>query len=482
MVLVGVVALALAGMLVAWDWSKYDEPTKNRQVDEEMTTSVPLAALMYLWYGFNLDTREGQGGLGSSHWNSPGVGSAHRRGVTDEPAYGFYASDDVAVISQQLADMESAGINVILISWWGWGDSNFDGIYENGESEAMVRASKVLLDYIEENSLPFRVSFLVEPFMPNLEAINLEQQQEILNELWETFYSIYPGLMFQWEGKPLVVTWNPVSLKAPQDVRFTVKTWGSYFGEGDWKDHQDWNWFPQLDQLESSISDDGVYVIFPRFDEYWLHLMGREFSYPYRRIDPTLTEGAYETTWQVAVENRDRIKLLILYTWNEHKEHAAIEPDKGVSHLSYGRSLVEKTSKYFHLYRAGQSIPTATDSWSRPNELRHFIGNLAAAELGLNGNESVDLFLDDRLRESQSLIESHIGRSYTIGELPPAIKNIQLRLASYLYNFILMNKRNPVMQVGEFNFQLNDDRVFTDSLKSDLSPFRAGRGVKVLFP
>ena len=38
------------------------------------------------------------------------------------------------------------------------------------------------------------------------------------------------------------------------------------------------------------------------------------------------------------------------------------------------------------------------------------------------------------------------------------------------------------MQVGEFNFQLNDDRVFTDALKNDLAAFRGRRGIQVLFP
>ena len=69
-----------------------------------------------------------------------------------------------------------------------------------------------------------------------------------------------------------------------------------------------------------------------------------------------LTEGVYERTWQVAVDNRNDIKLIVIYTWNEHEEHAAIEPDKGVSPVSYGRSLVEKTATYYRQFTAGQPI------------------------------------------------------------------------------------------------------------------------------
>ena len=271
------------------------------RVGELSTTSdVPLAALMYLWYGFDLSTGESIGGIGSSHWNTAGVQGAHRRGVTDEPEYGFYASDDPSVIAQQLADMEAAGISVLLISYWGNGDSNLDGVIENAESEAIARAANVLLDYISRSSVPLRVAFLVEPYMPRPAEITSLQRQAILDTLWDSFYSVYPSSMFHWEGKPLVVTWSPLELKSAGDPRFTVKTWGSYFDGPDWKreSNQDWNWYPEPAWLSEMISDDGVYVVFPRFDEYWMHLAGREFGYPFRRVDPLLTEGVYEQAWQ----------------------------------------------------------------------------------------------------------------------------------------------------------------------------------------
>ena len=104
------------------------------------------------------------------------------------------------------------------------------------------------------------------------------------------------------------------------------------------------------------VSDDGVFVVFPRFDEYWMVVMGKELSYPYRRVDPTLTEGVYEQTWQSAVDNRDHLNLLVIYCWNEHEEHASIEPDKGISPVSYGRSLIEKTSAYYRQFKAGKPI------------------------------------------------------------------------------------------------------------------------------
>ncbi len=350
--------LATAGCFTIFDGRHRGVSPASPPSEKQVGGDAPLAALMYLWYGFDLDTGASRGGIGSSHWNTPGPHSAHRRGVTDEPEYGFYASDDTSVIARQLADMEEAGISVILLSWWGSGDSDLDGVKENKESEAMDRAAGALLDYISASSAPFKVAFIVEPYTSNPAGITLAQKQTILDELWDNEYSAYPDLMFHWEGKPLLVTWAPLELKSPRDPRLTVKTWGSYFGGPNWKaaSGQDWNWHPEPAWLSSMISEDGVYVVFPRFDEYWLHIMGRVFPYPYRRVDPLLTEGLYEQTWQIAAANRDDIRLIVLYAWNEHKEHASIEPDKNISPASYGRSLLEKTSTYYRQFLSGSPI------------------------------------------------------------------------------------------------------------------------------
>ena len=355
-----------------------------------------LAALMYLWYGFNLTPDwngakklgDSTGGLGSSHWNTPGRNSAHRRGVTDEPVYGFYASDDPDVIAQQLSDMEKAGISVIFISWWGSGDTNLDGVIEEQplepnseklalsiqeqEAKAMARAAKVLLTHIRANSSPFQVAILVEPYMPDPPDMTTEQKQAILDELWDTVYSAYPDLVLHWEGKPLVVTWSPVDLKETADPRYTIKTWGSYFDGPDWKPEsgQDWNWYPEPAWQERMISDDGVYVVHPRFDEFWLNMQGRKFEYPYRRVDPWLTQGVYEWTWQVAVDNSDKIGLIVLNSWNEHKEHTAIESDKGESHMGHGDRLLHRTAAYYGQFKSGLPIVIDKDSWTEAWERR----------------------------------------------------------------------------------------------------------------
>ena len=213
------------------------------------------------------------------------------------------------------------------------------------------------MDYISSTSAPFKVAVLVEPFMVDPQGITLAQKQQILDFLRDNVYDIYPAFMFEWESKPLVVTWSDVDLKEPKDNRFTVKSWSST-DNPDWKTETtlDWNWYPDASLVEGTISDDGVIVLFPRFDEYWMYIMGKDLGHDYRRIDPVLEEGVYAQVWQVAVDNRDRVALILLYSWNEHEEHAAIEPDKGISPVSYGNTLIDKTAAYYRQFLAEQDI------------------------------------------------------------------------------------------------------------------------------
>ena len=87
-----------------------------------------------------------------------------------------------------------------------------------------------------------------------------------------------------------------------------------------------------------------------------MYIMGKGLGNDYRRSDPLLEDGVYGLVWQVAVDNRDDVALILLYSWNEHEEHASIEPDKGISPVSYGNSLVDKTAAYYRQFRSGQDI------------------------------------------------------------------------------------------------------------------------------
>ncbi len=318
---------------------------------------VNLATLWYSWFGFDMATGNSIGGLKSSHWNTDAGSYGSRMGITDKPEYGYYASDDPAVIARQLSDMEKAGINTIFVSWFGWGDTNFDDVVDSPEGAAMHRAALALLDHIGHGNAPFKVAIAVESFMPDPSGLALENKQKIVDFLYDNIYSVYPEIMFQMDGEDLLIHFSPVDLKETADVRFTFKGWGSV-DDPNWKESTtlDWMGYPDPSWLDQQISEDGTLILFPRFDEYWAEVMGHTFPYAIRRVDPLLEDGVYEQAWQVAMDNKASINLLIVYSWNEHGDHSAIEPTEGLTRISAGRILVDKTAEYYGQFLAGESI------------------------------------------------------------------------------------------------------------------------------
>lgn len=138
--------------------------SSGSQAPQGETRKVDLATLWYSWFGFDLNTGQSIGGLGSSHWNTDVGSYGSRVGITDEPKWGFYASDDPVVIARQLQQMMRAGISVVIISWWGWGDHDLDGQVEGDIGVSYNEAITTALQYIKEHKLPIRFAFLVEWF------------------------------------------------------------------------------------------------------------------------------------------------------------------------------------------------------------------------------------------------------------------------------------------------------------------------------
>ncbi|MBI4307155.1 MAG: hypothetical protein HY678_12630 [Chloroflexi bacterium] len=52
--------------------------------------------------------------------------------------------------------------------------------------------------------------------------------------------------------------------------------------------------------------------------------------------------------------------------------------------------------------------------------------------------------------------------------MPEGVKDITLRLAMNMYNYMLKVRRGPLVQAGEFEVRLVDDSVFTKALRRDL--------------
>ncbi|MCX6000877.1 MAG: hypothetical protein NTU41_15210, partial [Chloroflexi bacterium] len=170
---------------------------------------VPLAAMFLSWYGFDTATGDCIGGIKSLHWNN----TPNTAGVVDTPAVGFYCSNDPKVVSWQIDQLQQAGIQVLFISWWGWGDTRLDGTSRHVPDIFINKGIAALMDGIAAKNADIKVSLIVEPFTLTQAGIapsslSVQQQKSILDWLWSSYYNhpIYSSLMYSWEGKPLLLS------------------------------------------------------------------------------------------------------------------------------------------------------------------------------------------------------------------------------------------------------------------------------------
>src|SRR6266480_1140273 len=75
-----------------------------------------VGAFYYPWYGTPTST-----GTGWKHWDQGGHTPPDDIGASYYPARGPYSSTDTAVVDSQMAEIAAAGVNQVIVSWWGQG-------------------------------------------------------------------------------------------------------------------------------------------------------------------------------------------------------------------------------------------------------------------------------------------------------------------------------------------------------------------------
>ena len=81
-----------------------------------------VAAFYYAWYG----TPEADGGW--LHWDQGRRRPPLDIGTTSYPSRGPYSSSDPTVLAAQMAEIAAAGIDTIIVSWWGAGSHEDAGL------------------------------------------------------------------------------------------------------------------------------------------------------------------------------------------------------------------------------------------------------------------------------------------------------------------------------------------------------------------
>ena len=391
--IVGIMCLALAGC--------DGTPEETQETDEAryMPNDVPVATLFYPTHGFQHTSWEATGGRGATAWNIYGpTGAADpfpwTGFTTTWPEIGWYASKDIETVKWQVAQMQRAGIDTVIISWFGWGDTKLDGgvVEPDGLYGQYHEAATVFLDYIKYNKIPMKFAIHVEAFTTfvggedRISTLDLTdtQRQMVTDYLWDNFYdpSEYGRFALYLEG-------NPVVFGGP-DV------------PGGWWDKHDWddNRFTLIEAASGKSQENeypanyldipppsaipgphGIVVTWPRFTSvityasnnpyfpYYNPSVGGDSYRPVNlpQLDPLGTEGKYDDGWKTIIEHpqRSEIKLIWIYYWNSYWEVCYIEPDAGIGAYAVGDLYVRKTAHYTDLFRKGLPF----ERYVEPNEL-----------------------------------------------------------------------------------------------------------------
>ncbi len=391
--ILGIMCLALAGC--------DGTPRENQEATEPryMPNDVPVATLFYPSHGFQQAyPHEATGGRGTTGWNVYGpTGSADpfpwTGFTTTWPEIGWYASGDMETIEWQVEQMQRAGINTVIISWYGWGDTKLDGapVDPRGLFARYQEATTMMLDYIKANRVPMKFALLVEAFTYfvgddgiSTAALTDAQRQMVADYAWDNFYapSEYGDFALKLDGKP--------ALFGVPDVK------GGWWRNHDWADnrfslveisnyHEDEDEFTSdyvyLDPPSAIPGVDGVVNVWPRFTSVATYASNSPYFPWYNppvggdpdrpvnlpEVDPLGVEGKYDDAWQKIIEHpkRPEIKLIFIWYWNSYWEVCYIEPDSGIGAYAVGDLYVRKTAYYADLFRKGLPF----ERYAEPDEL-----------------------------------------------------------------------------------------------------------------
>ena len=109
---------------------------------------------------------------------------------------------------------------------------------------------------------------------------------------------------------------------------------------------------------------------------------------------------------------------------------------------------------------------------------------------GENAEEEFNKLIEDWILQSESHINNYCRRNWynyineDDGEeitvvVPPAIKNVCIRLTANIISFSFGRRDNPLKKVDDWNTGVITSTVFTDDLKEDLKAFRKPRKTHV---
>jgi glycoprotein endo-alpha-1,2-mannosidase len=310
-----------------------------------------VLAFYYPWYG----TADGPGGAGETrHWRRIDTVNKDIAAATDYPQLGAYDSHDPNLIDQHCRWAKAAGIDGLIVSWW-------------GQNDYTDRAMPLILDACKRHGLTACIYYETVP-RPQTPESAAKDIVKALNK-----YGRHPAYM-KINGKPVVFIYGRAVqqlglaewLKALKMVNaeyeggivaigdqfsygaarvfdgvHTYNTAGQLRGR-DPSDVGRWaaETYPSWVQLADAAGKISAITVIPGYDDRKIRKPGLAV----KRYDGEL----YRVQWEQAIKADPH--WVLITSFNEWHEGSEIEPS-----LQYGRRYLDLTAEYAARFKANRN-------------------------------------------------------------------------------------------------------------------------------
>jgi hypothetical protein len=310
--------------------------------------SRKVMAFYYPWYG----TRKGPGGAGRTvHWGRIDAANKDIQASTHYPTLGAYDSHDPKLIDQHCQWAKKAGIDTLIVSWWGHNsytdramDKILDGCQQHGLTACIYYESvprprtpesaandivKVLDKYgahpvhLKVNGKP--VVFIYGRTLQELGLTDWLKAIQLINEKYKTGV-ITIGDQFSYGAARVfdgIHTYNTAGRLRGQDPAAASK----------WAAQTYHSWV----QLADQVGKISTITVIPGYDDTKIRRPGLAL----RRYKTRL----YRAQWEEAIKADPH--WILITSFNEWHEGSEIEPS-----AEYRHEYLELTGKYAGLFKA----------------------------------------------------------------------------------------------------------------------------------
>ena len=326
---------------------KEEEETYPVEILNPVEVSKSNNMPVYMHYMPWFVAKDGINNQWGIHWTMNGAypdvfGTDGLRNIASHyyPLIGPYSTNDPLVIDYHLLLMKYAGIDGILINWYGQ-------VGSNGDINQLLNHSNTIIDRTGESGLKFSV-VMEDRFSRDL--VDVTTNLKYLNDNYYT-HDQYIKIA----GDPLLLIFGPITVLNGSDWTTLLNStsanerflplWYHTNKTGVNNASGEYAWVYEtsttgLAEFYDNVATDKIIggAAYPGFNDYYT-----EGRWNTAALDWTIEVGTatLKGTLDLASENADKLDFVQLITWNDYGEGTMIEPT-----VEFGFTFLEEIQKF----------------------------------------------------------------------------------------------------------------------------------------